>query len=188
MTPGQCTIPASPPRCRPRPSHPSRRRAQSPRRRASQAEWRRRSAAAIGAPLTNQVSGRAPPSAFRLAACRAPSVRPRSMRAPSGGKAILSAARGGALRRVSVSRRRRRSGGGSSALIATLQNALGRGGWLDRRGRAAQRRRTGSAPPTAARSDPASGRCPAGRPRRRSSSRGRSRSPAHRGSRRTCRS
>ncbi len=66
-----------------------------------QADWRRRSASPIGAPLTNQVNGGEPPSAFRARFCSAaPPLSPRSIRAPSGGYAIFRVCGGGGRHRL----------------------------------------------------------------------------------------
>src|SRR5208337_474374 len=91
-----------------------------------QAEVRRNSASPTGAPLTNQAKGGTPPRAFSASrASRAPSVMPRSTRAPSGGKAIFSAAVSVAAMVLGASLRRWRSGGGRSAVTRADKTPLG---------------------------------------------------------------
>jgi hypothetical protein len=180
--------PSSP---RSNPSPPWRRsprRARSPRRPASRPIADGSPASPTGSPLTNQVSGGAPPSAFRVSALGAPSFRaeidPRAVRR-EGDLQRRGGGRRDRLRRVpaQMPQRRRQLGAGRDP-----QHAPGRHESARRRAPAARRRRTGSAPPPGGRPGRASGRCRGARPRPRWWSGGRSRSPARRESRRTCRS
>jgi hypothetical protein len=84
-----------------------------------QEDWRR-SIAVTGAPLTSQVSGGLPPDAFSASAAPSPGrAKPSSTRAPSSGKAILSAALVVEAMVFGTSLRRCRSGGGRPAVEAT---------------------------------------------------------------------
>ncbi len=85
-----------------------------------QAACLRKSGASTGTPLTIHRSGKTPPSAFkaRRAAGEGGDVaaRPRSTRAPSGGKAIFNCAAATAARFLGTSLRKCRKGGGSEAV------------------------------------------------------------------------
>ena len=103
---------------------------------------------------------------------RARRRRGRDRRARRRAERRSSAARSQPPRRSSWARRLRkcRSGGGRSALAVTRSTPFGGADRSRRRGPAARKRRTGSAPRPGGRSGRASVRCRAGRPRRRSSS------------------
>ena len=114
----------SPRRTRPCCRPPSRGR--SRRRRASRRRCGVSSASPTGAPLTNQAKGGTPPRALSASrASRAPSAMPRSTRAPSGGKAIFSAAVSVAAMVLGASLRRWRSGGGRSAVTRADKTPFG---------------------------------------------------------------
>ncbi len=184
--------PVTPAAPRSNPTRPWRRsptRARIRRRRGARRDWRRRSGSPIGAPLTNQVSGRAPPSALSARACLALAVlQPEIDARAVGRKGDLQRRRGGRGDRLGrvlaqMAQRRRQIGARRDA-----QHALGRADQLDvaaepREG-VEQDRRGGLAADQARRRAVVGPPDPDGDGRRPC----RSRSPARRESRRRCRS